>query len=129
LFGSVARREGSVGSDVDLFFDTDNPRFSPIVLVDVHEWVIGILGTETDDDTSQPPSDDPKPNRRGGYALFDVQRRVLFRLFDIRDTIGGITSVPLALRSTPSPTTGHCNVLSSAGSTASPRRTVTPWLT
>jgi predicted nucleotidyltransferase len=48
LFGSVARREGRPDSDVDLFFDTDNPRFSLIDLVDVQEQVSDILGTETD---------------------------------------------------------------------------------
>jgi len=48
LFGSVARREARPDSDVDLFFDTDNPRFSLIELVDVQEQVSDILGTETD---------------------------------------------------------------------------------
>jgi uncharacterized protein len=48
LFGSVARREARPDSDVDLFFDTDNPRFSLIELVDVQDRVSGILGTETD---------------------------------------------------------------------------------
>jgi hypothetical protein len=48
LFGSVARRVAGPDSDVDLFFDTDNPRFSLIELVDVQERVSDILGTETD---------------------------------------------------------------------------------
>jgi predicted nucleotidyltransferase len=48
LFGSVARREARPDSDVDLFFDTDNPRFSLIELVDVQQQVSDILGTETD---------------------------------------------------------------------------------
>ena len=48
LFGSVARREARPDSDVDLFFDTDNPRLSLIELVDVQEPVSDILGTETD---------------------------------------------------------------------------------
>jgi len=48
LFGSVARREARTDSDVDLFFDTDNPRFSLIELVDVQDRVSDILGTETD---------------------------------------------------------------------------------
>jgi predicted nucleotidyltransferase len=48
LFGSVARREAGPESDVDLFFETDNPRFSLIELVDVQEQVSDILGTETD---------------------------------------------------------------------------------
>ena len=33
---------------VDLFFDTDNPRFSLIELVDVQEQLTAILGVETD---------------------------------------------------------------------------------
>ncbi|MGD0430621.1 MAG: nucleotidyltransferase family protein [Acetobacteraceae bacterium] len=48
LFGSVARHEARPDSDVDLFFDTDNPRFSLIELVDVQERVSDILGLETD---------------------------------------------------------------------------------
>jgi hypothetical protein len=48
LFGSVAREEEQPDSDVDLFFDTDNPRFSLIELVDVQDKVTTILGTETD---------------------------------------------------------------------------------
>jgi uncharacterized protein len=48
LFGSVARQEATPDSDVDLFFDTNNPRFSLIELVDVQEKVSGILGAETD---------------------------------------------------------------------------------
>jgi hypothetical protein len=48
LFGSVARREARPDSDVDLFFDTDNPRFSLIELVDVQDRVSFILGAETD---------------------------------------------------------------------------------
>ena len=48
LFGSVARREARPDSDVDLFFDTDNPRFSLIELVDIQQQVSDILGTETD---------------------------------------------------------------------------------
>src|ERR1700720_4216881 len=48
LFGSVARQEARSDSDVDLFFDTDNPRFSLIELVDVQDRVSDILGTETD---------------------------------------------------------------------------------
>ena len=48
LFGSVARREARPDSDVDLFFDTDNPRFSLIELVDVQEQVSDILGAQTD---------------------------------------------------------------------------------
>jgi predicted nucleotidyltransferase len=48
LFGSVSRGEARPDSDVDLFFDTDNPRFSLIELVDVQDQVNKILGTETD---------------------------------------------------------------------------------
>ncbi|MBF0334722.1 MAG: nucleotidyltransferase domain-containing protein [Alphaproteobacteria bacterium] len=48
LFGSVARERARADSDVDLFFDTDNPRFSLIELVDVQERVSRILGTESD---------------------------------------------------------------------------------
>jgi hypothetical protein len=48
LFGSVARGEARPDSDVDLFFDTENPRFSLIELVDVQDCVADILGTETD---------------------------------------------------------------------------------
>ncbi len=48
LFGSVARQEAGAESDVDLFFDTDNPRFSLIELVDVQERVHDILGAESD---------------------------------------------------------------------------------
>lgn len=48
LFGSVSRGEARPDSDVDLFFDTDNPRFSLIELVDVQDRVSDILGTETD---------------------------------------------------------------------------------
>jgi len=48
LFGSVARQQARPDSDVDLFFDTDNPRFSLIELVDVQEQVTEILGMQTD---------------------------------------------------------------------------------
>ena len=48
LFGSVARQQHRPDSDVDLFLDTDNPRFSLIELVDVQDRVSEILGTETD---------------------------------------------------------------------------------
>ncbi len=48
LFGLVARDEARPDSDVDLFFGTDNPRFSLIELVDVQDRVTGILGTECD---------------------------------------------------------------------------------
>src|SRR4051812_655609 len=43
LFGSVARQEARPDSDVDLFFDTDDPRFSLIELVVVWDRVSDIL--------------------------------------------------------------------------------------
>jgi predicted nucleotidyltransferase len=48
LFGSVARDHARPDSDVDFFFDTNNPRFSLIELVDVQERVSAILGTQCD---------------------------------------------------------------------------------
>jgi uncharacterized protein len=48
LFGSVARQQATPNSDVDLFFDTNNPRFSLIELVDVQDQVTAILGVQTD---------------------------------------------------------------------------------
>ena len=48
LFGSVSRGKARPDSDVDLFFDTDNPRFSLIELVNVQDRVSDILGTEAD---------------------------------------------------------------------------------
>jgi len=48
LFGSVARKEATATSDVDLFFDTDNPRFSLIDVVNVQTCVANILGVESD---------------------------------------------------------------------------------
>jgi predicted nucleotidyltransferase len=48
LFGSVSRGEAGPDSNVDLFFDTDNPRFSLIELDDVQEQVSDVLGADTD---------------------------------------------------------------------------------
>jgi len=48
LFGSVARQEARMDSDVDLFFETDDPRFSLMALLDVQERVNDILGAESD---------------------------------------------------------------------------------
>jgi predicted nucleotidyltransferase len=48
LFGSVARGEARKDSDVDIFFDTGNPRFSLIELVDVQDRVADILGVASD---------------------------------------------------------------------------------
>lgn len=48
LFGSVARDEAGPDSDVDLFFETDDPRFSLIELIDVQDRIRAILGTHSD---------------------------------------------------------------------------------
>jgi predicted nucleotidyltransferase len=48
LFGSVARGEERPDSDIDLFFDTENRRFSLIELVDVQDRLNGILGAKSD---------------------------------------------------------------------------------
>jgi predicted nucleotidyltransferase len=48
LFGSAAREETHPGSDIDLFFDTEDPRFSLIELVDVQDAIRRILGHRTD---------------------------------------------------------------------------------
>jgi uncharacterized protein len=48
LFGSTARDEGRADSDVDLFFDHDDPRFSLIELVRLQRQVARILGVEAD---------------------------------------------------------------------------------
>lgn len=48
LFGSVAREEARADSDVDLFFDTDNPKFSLIELADVQQRISTILGIDAD---------------------------------------------------------------------------------
>ena len=48
LFGAVAGNEAGPESDVDLFFDTDNPRVSLIELIDVQERVYAILGVQSD---------------------------------------------------------------------------------
>ncbi len=44
LFGSTARGE----SDVDLFFDYDDPKFSLVELVRVKDRLSAILGVEAD---------------------------------------------------------------------------------
>ena len=48
LFGSTARDEARADSDVDLFFDYDDPRFSLVELVRVKRQVERILGVEAD---------------------------------------------------------------------------------
>ena len=48
LFGSAARGEARRGSDVDLFFDYDDPKFSLIELVRVKNRIGEILGVEAD---------------------------------------------------------------------------------
>jgi len=48
LFGSTARGEARRGSDVDLFFDYSDPKFSLIELVRVKDRVSAILGVEAD---------------------------------------------------------------------------------
>ena len=48
LFGSVARGEQDEKSDVDLFYDYDDPTFSLIDVVRVEERLSEILGTKVD---------------------------------------------------------------------------------
>jgi hypothetical protein len=48
LFGSTARGEARDGSDVDLFFDYSDPKFSLIELVRVKDRVSAILGVDAD---------------------------------------------------------------------------------
>ncbi|MGH6884892.1 MAG: nucleotidyltransferase family protein [Geminicoccales bacterium] len=48
LFGSTARDEAREASDVDLFFDYDNPKFSLVELVRVKDRIKAILGVEAD---------------------------------------------------------------------------------
>jgi uncharacterized protein len=48
LFGSVAREEQGPRSDVDLFFDYDDPDFSLVELVAVKRRIADILGTDAD---------------------------------------------------------------------------------
>jgi hypothetical protein len=48
LFGSAARGEEGVGSDVDLFFDQARPGFGLTDLIRVRERVVEILGQDAD---------------------------------------------------------------------------------
>jgi predicted nucleotidyltransferase len=48
LFGSTARGQAREASDVDLFFDYDNPRFSLVELIRVKDRVKAILGVDAD---------------------------------------------------------------------------------
>ena len=48
LFGSVARAEAGPASDVDLFFDYSDPRFSLIELLQLQDRVATILGRDSD---------------------------------------------------------------------------------
>ncbi len=48
LFGSVARDEARPASDVDMFFDFDDPRFSLLDLIAVQEKLGDILKAPAD---------------------------------------------------------------------------------
>jgi len=48
LFGSAARGEATPSSDVDLFFDFDDPRFSLVELVTLQQRLSEILTARAD---------------------------------------------------------------------------------
>lgn len=48
LFGFTARDEAGPESDVDLFFDYNDPAFSVVELVRVKNAIEGILGSQAD---------------------------------------------------------------------------------
>jgi predicted nucleotidyltransferase len=48
LFGSTARGEARLDSDVDLFFDYQKGKLGVYELMDVKEYASGILGRKTD---------------------------------------------------------------------------------
>jgi predicted nucleotidyltransferase len=48
MFGSTARGEARLDSDVDLFFDYQKGKLGVYELMDVKEYASGILGRKTD---------------------------------------------------------------------------------
>jgi predicted nucleotidyltransferase len=48
LFGSTARDDARPGSDVDLYFDYDDPTFSLVELADLQRWLAELLGSPID---------------------------------------------------------------------------------
>jgi predicted nucleotidyltransferase len=48
LFGSVARNEASTKSDIDIFFDLNDPKFSLLDLITVKERLEAFLATPVD---------------------------------------------------------------------------------
>jgi predicted nucleotidyltransferase len=48
MFGSTARGQAKPDSDVDLFFEYDDPRFSLVELVRVKRRIAEILGVDAD---------------------------------------------------------------------------------
>ena len=48
MFGSTARGEACLDSDVDLFFDYQKGKLGVYELMDVKEYASGILGRKTD---------------------------------------------------------------------------------
>jgi predicted nucleotidyltransferase len=48
MFGSTARGEAGLDSDVDLFFDYQKGKLGVYELMDVKEYASGILGRKTD---------------------------------------------------------------------------------
>lgn len=48
LFGSTGRNQASAESDVDLFIDHDDPRFSLIELLALRDYLEGLLQQPTD---------------------------------------------------------------------------------
>lgn len=48
LFGSVARGEAGPGSDIDLFFDYDDPGFSLLDMIEVQLYLADHLAVKVD---------------------------------------------------------------------------------